>query len=159
VAWRASIDSSLKCNSLIVASGHQPGGLADSSRWLKRSENHRNKSAKSCTLKGCESPLRTPLIWHPVGVRSVPPASPVVFASLRPPATILQPFGLADPAALGAGLELNPLAVPKCIPNNASRQAESKTSNTGNPWLWPQQVLRALPCLRLLQPETPQTQQ
>ena len=54
---------------------HQPGGLADSSRWLKRSENHRNKSEKSCTPKGCENLkknlLHTPRIWHPVGVRSV----------------------------------------------------------------------------------------
>src|SRR6185503_325195 len=37
------------------ASGHQPGGLTDSSRWLKRSENHRKKSEKSCTQEGCEN--------------------------------------------------------------------------------------------------------
>src|SRR6185437_2140975 len=51
----------------------QPGGLAESSRWLKRSENHRNKSEESCTSKRCESLkqnlLQAFLIWHPVGVR------------------------------------------------------------------------------------------
>jgi len=56
---------------------HQPRGLADSSRWLKRSENHRNKSEKSCTPKGYENLkenlLRTLLIWHPIGVRSFLP--------------------------------------------------------------------------------------
>ena len=34
---------------------HQPGGLADSSRWLKRSENHRNQSEKSRTTKWCKN--------------------------------------------------------------------------------------------------------
>jgi len=31
---------------------HQPGGLADSSRWLKRSENHRNRIRKQLHPEG-----------------------------------------------------------------------------------------------------------
>src|SRR4029450_14024907 len=74
---------------------NQRGGLTDSSRWLQRSENHRNKSEKSCTPKGREKRiLHTLLIWHPVGVRSSRLPQPVVFASLRPPATFSQPSGL-----------------------------------------------------------------
>jgi hypothetical protein len=69
--------------------GPQPGGLADSCRWLKRSENHRNQSEKSCTTKWCEN-MKQAFIWHPVGVRSFFLFQPVVFASLRPPATFSQ---------------------------------------------------------------------
>src|SRR6266850_3339449 len=50
-----SIHKKSKARGWANASGHQPGGLTDSSRWLKRSENHRGKSEKSCTTKWCEN--------------------------------------------------------------------------------------------------------
>src|SRR6185503_2002506 len=53
---------------------HQPGGLEDSSRWLKQSENHRNKSKKELHPEGVRESqtesLQVFLIWHPTGVRS-----------------------------------------------------------------------------------------
>src|SRR6185503_17101222 len=68
------VDSSLKCSSPIVCGAPQPGGLPDSSRWLKRSENHRNRLEKGLHSEGVresqENLWRTLLIWHPVGVRS-----------------------------------------------------------------------------------------
>src|SRR6185436_21134559 len=42
-------------NALTIADRHQPGGLTDSSRWLKRSENHRTKSERIRTTKWCEN--------------------------------------------------------------------------------------------------------
>ena len=71
VLWR------LACQLMLFAI--QPGGLADSSRWLKRSENHRNKSTKELHPEGVREPQREsleyPSLWHPFGVRSFLSAS------------------------------------------------------------------------------------
>jgi hypothetical protein len=62
--------------------GHQPEGLADSSRWLKRSENHRNKFKKEL---------------YPEGVRESQTISGMPFSSGTP-------SGCGRPTALTGGL-------------------------------------------------------
>src|SRR5258706_16366960 len=78
--------------------GHQPEGLTDSSRWLKRSEDHRNKSEKSCTPEGGENLkenlLQSLLIWHPLPGQSFLRLNPAGFAPLPSLATFPQPYGL-----------------------------------------------------------------
>jgi len=75
-------------------SNEQPEGLQASSRWSKRSADHRIAECRNY-----RHPERVPRylsekFWHRFRVRTLHHAVPVVFATLRPPATILQPFGL-----------------------------------------------------------------
>jgi len=69
----------------------QPEGLREGSRWSERSEDHRYRVIPTCTLKGCQTSLK---ILHPSKVLLLFPCLPVVYATLRPPATLYQPFGL-----------------------------------------------------------------
>ena len=138
----------LKCHSPIVASGHQPGGLADSSRWLKRSENHRNNRLRDAPRRGARISKRISFMQFSSGTPSGCNHSCLLnrWSSLRYDHRLLScsPSGwlrVLDSRyykhpllrSLIQGSETKPLSVPKCIPNNASRRGESTTSNTGNP--------------------------
>jgi hypothetical protein len=81
--------------SQVDASAHQPGGLADSSRWLQRSENHRTNQKRVAPRRGARNLKENLALSSGTRrVRSSCLSQPVVFALLRPPATFYQPCGL-----------------------------------------------------------------
>ena len=71
----------------------QAEGLRESSRWSERSEDHRYRVIPTRTLERVpDVPAR---ILHPFRVLLLFPCFPVVFATLRPPATLSQPLRAA----------------------------------------------------------------
>src|SRR6266446_4021784 len=90
--------------SAMFAGESQPERLSDSSRWSTLRSDHRISVQMIPHAEGVQE------FWHPSGVRRLAPHDPVVYATLRPPATFFVTLRVTHDFRLLSSAHGQPLA-------------------------------------------------